>query len=58
VGIFDVPDNVSAAAFALAIGAGGACKSVRTTPLISTEDGLAALKKAGSSGYKPVGAKK
>ena len=52
----DMPDNVSAAAFALAIGAGGSCKSVKTTPLISVEDGIAAFKKAGTAGYKPVGA--
>jgi uncharacterized protein with GYD domain len=54
VGVFESPDNVSAAAFALAIGAGGACKSVKTTPLLSIEDGIAALKKAGTTGYKPV----
>jgi uncharacterized protein with GYD domain len=54
VAIIDMPDNVSAAAFALAAAAGGACKSVKTTPLISAEDGIAAMKKAGSSGYKPA----
>ena len=54
VGIYEMPDNVSAAAFALAIAAGGACKGVKTTPLITTEEGVTALKKAGSSGYKPV----
>ncbi|HUV70314.1 MAG TPA: GYD domain-containing protein [Terracidiphilus sp.] len=54
VAVIDMPDNVSAAAFSLAIGAGGACKSVKTTPLLSVEEGLAAMKKAGGSGYKPV----
>jgi uncharacterized protein with GYD domain len=54
VGVFEMPDNTTAAAFALAIGAGGACKSVRTTPLLSMDEGIAALKKAGGSGYKPV----
>ena len=52
--VVDMPDNVSAAAFALAIGAGGSCKSVKTTPLLSVEEGIAAMKKAGGSGYKPV----
>ncbi len=52
--IIDMPDNTSAAAFALAIAAGGACKSVKTTPLLSVDDGMAAMKKAGTSGYKPV----
>jgi uncharacterized protein with GYD domain len=53
--ILDMPDNVAAAAFAAAIAAGGSCKGVKTTPLLSPEEGVAAMKKAGSSGYKPVG---
>jgi uncharacterized protein with GYD domain len=52
--IADFPDNVSAAAFAMAIGAGGSCKTVKTTPLLSVDEGTAAMKKAGGSGYKPV----
>lgn len=55
VGIYELPDNVSAAAFAFAISAGGSCKAVKTTPLMSTADAIAAMKKAGESGYKPVG---
>ena len=58
VGILDMPDNVSAAAFGMAVAAGGACKSVKTTPLLSVADGLKAMKKAGNSGYKPVNKKK
>jgi uncharacterized protein with GYD domain len=54
VGIYEMPDNVSAAAFAMAIAGGGACKSVKTTPLMTGEEAVAAMKKAGSSGYKPV----
>jgi uncharacterized protein with GYD domain len=54
VGIYDMPDNVSAAAFAMAIAGGGACKSVKTTPLMTGEEAVAAMKKAGGSGYKPV----
>ncbi|HEY1500375.1 MAG TPA: GYD domain-containing protein [Acidobacteriaceae bacterium] len=54
VTIFEMPDNVSAAAFAIAIAAGGACRSVKTTPLLSSSDGIAALKKAGGSGYRSV----
>jgi hypothetical protein len=53
-----MPNNVSAAAFAVAIKAGGACKDVKTTPLISTKDGVTVLKKAATSGYVPVTAKK
>ena len=57
VGIFEMPDNVTAAAFAMAVGAGGSCKNVKTTPLLEIEQGIEAMKKAGSSGYKPIGAK-
>jgi hypothetical protein len=53
-----MPDNVGAAAFAFAVAAGGACKSVKTTPLLSVADGMEAMKKAGGSGYKPVTARK
>ncbi len=53
VAIMQLPDNVSAAAFSMAVAAGGACKSVKTTPLLSTEEAMAALKKATSTGYAP-----
>lgn len=49
--IVEMPDNVSAAALAIAIAAGGAIKSAQTTVLMSAEDGLAAMKKAAGSGY-------
>ena len=54
VSIFEVPDNTSAAALALAVAAGGTVKNVKTTPLLSVEEGLAAMKKGATSGYKPV----
>ena len=53
VAIMELPDNVSAAAFSMAVAAGGACKSVKTTPLLSTEESMAALKKATSTAYAP-----
>lgn len=52
--VVDLPDNTTAAAFAMAISAGGSCKSVKTTALLSVEEGLAAMKKAGNTGYKPL----
>jgi len=52
VAIVDMPGNVEAAAFSLAAAAGGACKSVKTTPLMTTAEGIEALKKAATSGYK------
>jgi len=57
VTIIEMPDNNTAAAFAMAIAAGGACRSVKTTPLFSAEDAIAAMKKASGSGYKAVTAK-
>ncbi|HUJ95871.1 MAG TPA: GYD domain-containing protein [Terriglobales bacterium] len=53
VSITEMPDNVAAAAIAIAFAAGGACKSVRTVPLLSQEEALQALKKAGECGYRP-----
>ncbi|MGO9012786.1 MAG: GYD domain-containing protein [Bryobacteraceae bacterium] len=58
IGVLEMPDNISAAAFAVAVAAGGACKNVKTTPLLSIADGLEAMKRAGTSGYKPVTAQK
>ena len=52
--ITELPDNVSAAGIAMAFAAGGACKSVQTTPLISPEEALEALQKARESGYRPA----
>jgi uncharacterized protein with GYD domain len=57
VGIVEMPDNVSVAALALAFSAGGSCSDVKTTPLLSVDEGLGTLKKAAISGCKPVGAK-
>jgi uncharacterized protein with GYD domain len=54
VSITEMPDNVAAAAIAIAFAAGGACKSVKTTPLMSTAEGLDALKRAADSGYRPI----
>jgi uncharacterized protein with GYD domain len=50
--ITELPDNVSAAALAIAASAGGACKSVKTTPLMEATEGLEAIRKAGTSGYR------
>ncbi len=54
--ISEMPDNVSAAAMAMAFSAGGACKSVQTTPLISPEEAVQALRKARECGYRPASA--
>lgn len=54
VGVFEAPDNASAEAFAMTIGGGGACRSIKTTPLLSVQKGMTALKKAGATSYKPM----
>jgi uncharacterized protein with GYD domain len=55
IGIMEMPGNVSAAAFSLAASAGGGVKAVKTTPLLTREEGIEALKKAAGSGYRPPG---
>ncbi|MBZ5581548.1 MAG: GYD domain-containing protein [Acidobacteriia bacterium] len=54
IGVVEMPDSVSAAAFSMAVAAGGACKNVKTTPLLTTQEGIEAMKKAAECGYKPV----
>ncbi len=49
------PDNQTAASISLAAAAGGAVKSLKTTPLMTVDEGLEAIKKAGGTGYRPPG---
>ena len=53
--LYEAPDNVSMAATAVAITAGGALSSLQTTVLLTVEDTLAALEKASSIMYRPPG---
>jgi uncharacterized protein with GYD domain len=53
--IVQFPDNISAASIAMTLAAGGGVTNVKTTPLISIEDGVEAIKKAGSLSYTPPG---
>lgn len=55
VGVVEMPDNVDAAAFALAVAAGGACKTFKTTPLLTMQEGIEAMRKAQGAGYQPPG---
>ncbi|HWN74670.1 MAG TPA: GYD domain-containing protein [Candidatus Udaeobacter sp.] len=52
--ITEMPDNVSAAAIALAFAAGGACRTCQTTALMTTAEAMDAMRKAGTCGYQPV----
>jgi len=51
--ICQMPNNVSAAAFSMAATAGGAVKAVKTTPLMSMEEAMEAMRMAGGTGYRP-----
>jgi uncharacterized protein with GYD domain len=51
--ICQLPNNVSAAAFSMAASAGGAVKTVKTTPLISIDESMEAMRKAAGVGYSP-----
>jgi uncharacterized protein with GYD domain len=51
--ICEMPDDVSAAALSIAISAGGAVKAVKTTPLMTFDEGLEALTKAKEAEYAP-----
>ncbi len=51
--ICELPNNVSAAAFSMAASAGGSVKAVKTTPLMSIEEAMEAMKKAAGAGYRP-----
>lgn len=53
--LWEAPDNVSMAATALAIGAGGALSSIHTTVLMTVDETLAALNKAASITYRVPG---
>jgi uncharacterized protein with GYD domain len=52
--ITEMPDNISAAAIALAFAAGGALRNCTTTALLTTAEALDAMRKAATCGYKPI----
>ena len=52
--VMQMPDNVSAAAMALAVSAGGALKAYKTTPLLTVQEGMEAMRKAAGSSYRAV----
>ena len=53
--LFDVPSNVNAAAFSMAIAGSGAVKDFKTTILMSPDEGFDALLLAQGAGYRPPG---
>ena len=53
--LWEAPDNVSMAAVALAISAGGALSSFETTVLLTVDETMDALRKAGKVRYRAPG---
>ncbi len=51
--IIELPDNVSVVAAVMAGSASGAFKTAKTTPLMTMEEGIKAMKMAGEAGYQP-----
>ena len=52
--IGELPDNVTMAACSMAVSAAGTVSAFKTTPLLSMDEAMEAMKKAGAvSGYRP-----
>ncbi len=51
--IVSMPDNVSAMALPMAFGASGAIRATKTTPLLTADETMEAMRRGASSGYKP-----
>jgi uncharacterized protein with GYD domain len=52
INLWEAPDNVSIAAVVLAIAGGGALSSIETTVLLTVDETLEALRKAGEVSYR------
>jgi uncharacterized protein with GYD domain len=53
--LWEAPDNVSMAAVGIALSGGGALSAVETTVLLSVDETLEALRRAGEVRYRPPG---
>jgi len=53
IGIIDFPDNVASAAFSIDVASKGAVKALKTTPLLTMDESVAAMQKASSVSYTP-----
>ena len=51
--IAQLPDPQTAAAFAIAAGAGGGVQDFKTVPLLTWAEGINAFKQAARAGYRP-----
>jgi uncharacterized protein with GYD domain len=53
--IVEAPDNVTAAALAMVVASGGALKALKTTVLMTSQEGYAAMQQASGASYSPPG---
>ena len=53
--LMEAPDNASAAALAMAVGAGGALSDGETTVLLDRDEAQDAMRKAAAATYRPPG---
>lgn len=53
--IVQAPDNIGAAALSLAAAGGGALRAAKTTPLLTMDETMDAMKRAGKAEYKAPG---
>jgi uncharacterized protein with GYD domain len=53
--LMEAPDNASAAALAMAVGAGGALSNIETTVLLDMGEAQEAMRKAAAATYRPPG---
>ena len=51
--LLEAPDNVHMAAISMAVTAGGAITHYKTTPLMTWDEGVEAMRLAGGSSYTP-----
>ena len=51
--VYEAPDDTVAASFALAVAAGGAAKSAKTTRLMNGQEWIESLRRAHDSQYRP-----
>jgi uncharacterized protein with GYD domain len=52
--VYEAPDDTTAASIAMAVAAGGAVKSAKTTRLLTGEEWVESLRKAHGSQYRPA----
>lgn len=51
--LLEMPDTLAIAAYVRALASGGAIKALKTTPLMTPEEGLEVMRRAAASGYQP-----